>query len=136
MSDRFVAMMARAGELHHDFHALSDHVTSLTDNQTALIDKVRAEGQAMREPLNRLCGSVQFQDVSRQQLEQVGQAMGRVAAHVAALAEAVTEDHSLPDSSVQQCLDTMAQRYVMQQQRDAHHEAAEDAPPAQAIELF
>ena len=48
------------------FEKLSHHMAMLNRFQADLIGEVHRRSEAMRDPLNTLCGSIQFQDVARQ----------------------------------------------------------------------
>jgi hypothetical protein len=84
-------------------------------------------------PLNTLCGSIQFQDVARQQLEQVSRALSMISDHFVALSGAIIHDGAPPDSSIAACLKLDPGSYVMEQQRAAHGQIRATAPK---IELF
>ena len=125
---------ARAQELQDSFEKLSRHMALLNDFQAALIAEVHRRSEAMRGPLNTLCGSIQFQDVARQQLEQVSRALSMISDHFVSLSNAIINEGAPPDSSIATCLSSILENYVMEQQRAAHRgEAAATAPK---IELF
>ena len=125
---------ARGRELQDSFEKLSTHIAILTQFQAALIGEVQSRGEAMRDPLNTLCGSIQFQDVARQQLEQVSRALSMISDHFVALSNAIIHEDTPPDSSIGSCLSGILENYVMEQQRAAHRgEALASAP---RIELF
>lgn len=125
---------ARAEELHRSFVSLAEHMHTLTEFQGSLINEVQRRGGAMRDPLNTLCGSIQFQDVARQQIEQVSAALSMISDHFVALSNAIINDDAPPDSSIAMCLSTILESYVMEQQRAAHRGASAAAAPK--IELF
>lgn len=125
---------ARADDLQRSFSRLSEQMNMLTQFQADLIAEVQQRGEAMREPLNTLCGSIQFQDVARQQLEQVSRALSMISDHFVALSNAIINNDAPPDSSIATCLSTILESYVMEQQRAAHRGQAVASNPK--IELF
>lgn len=125
---------ARADDLHRSFKALADHMNLLNQFQANLLSEVQTRGESMRHPLNTLCGSIQFQDVARQQLEQVSAALAMMSDHFVALSSAIINDDAPPSSSIALCLSTILESYVMEQQRAAHRGASAAAAPK--IELF
>lgn len=125
---------ARANDLRQSFDKLADHIALLNQFQAGLIHEVQDRGEAMRGPITTLCGSIQFQDVARQQLEQVSRALAMISDHFVSLSSAIIHDGAPPDSSIATCLASILENYVMEQQRAAHRgEAAATAPK---IELF
>ncbi|NML93524.1 methyl-accepting chemotaxis protein [Novosphingobium olei] len=125
---------AKAKALQDSFEKLSSHMALLNQFQAELIGQVQQRGEEMRTPLNTLCGSIQFQDVARQQLEQVSRALSMISDHFVSLSNAIIHDDAPPDSSIANCLASILENYVMEQQRAAHRgEAAATAPK---IELF
>lgn len=125
---------ARAGDLDRSFTALAEHMALLSRLQADLLQQVQTRGEAMRDPLNTLCGSIQFQDVARQQLEQVSRALSMISDHFVSLSNAIINDDAPPDSSIAHCLSTILESYVMEQQRAAHR--GQSAATAPKIELF
>ncbi|GHC90628.1 methyl-accepting chemotaxis protein [Novosphingobium pokkalii] len=125
---------ARTEDLQRSFAKLAEHMNTLNQFQADLIREVQRRGEDMREPLNTLCGSIQFQDVARQQLEQVSRALSMISDHFVALSSAIIHDGAPPDSSIATCLSSILGSYVMEQQRAAHR--GESAATAPKIELF
>ncbi|MBW7900866.1 MAG: methyl-accepting chemotaxis protein [Rhodocyclaceae bacterium] len=95
--------------------------------------------------------SVQFQDITRQQIEQVQRALYRLDAHCATLSQRIlaVEDQNFSYTPLSEHLDQLYGSYVMDTQRETHRESlrgagegAPSAPPAksggasQKIELF
>jgi methyl-accepting chemotaxis protein len=73
--------------------------------------------------------SVQFQDVTRQQIEQVIDALNRLDSHSAMLAQRLDEFEN-PDYEVRplsEHLDQIYSKYVMDSQRETHHAATGQA---------
>ena len=87
--------------------------------------------------------SVQFQDVSRQQIEQAVQALSQLDEHAGLLAERLRayEDPTFSYQPIAQHLETLYSRYVMESQRSTHQstlkrETASATPASSRIELF
>lgn len=87
--------------------------------------------------------SVQFQDVSRQQIEHAVQALSQLDEHAGLLAERLRayEDPGFTYQPIAQHLEALYSRYVMESQRSTHqstlkHETATAAPASSRIELF
>jgi hypothetical protein len=78
-------------------------------------------------------GAMQFQDIVRQRLQQVGEALERVGLHAGWLAEALQERREV-ESVEDTLLRQMTEAYVMDGQRQVHGKATTSAGPA--IELF
>ena len=86
--------------------------------------------------------SVQFQDVTRQQIEQVIDALNRLDNHSTLLADRLNQFEN-PDFTMQPLsahLDQIYSNYVMDSQRDTHHNATNSGAAAikagPKIELF
>ncbi|MDX9995118.1 MAG: methyl-accepting chemotaxis protein [Rhodocyclaceae bacterium] len=140
-----------ASAIDSQFHAKL-HSSSITAEQAALqsfadqlndlgksymevieheADVVRTIGESSQELtamfMDALAG-VQFQDVTRQQIEQVINALDRLDAHAAHLAERI-EQMENPQFVLQPLarhLDEIYSSYVMSSQRDSHHGALQD----------
>ncbi len=107
---------------------------------------VRSIGESSQELttmfMDALAG-VQFQDVTRQQIEQVINALDRLDAHAAHLAERI-EQMENPQFVLQPLarhLDEIYSSYVMNSQRDSHHGALQDGKTGSSadgpkVELF
>ncbi len=87
--------------------------------------------------------SVQFQDVSRQQIEQVSQALVQLDAHAVLLADRLRayENADFTYTPIAQHLEALYDRYVMEQQRTTHDNSLKrnSAAPVAAqsrVELF
>ena len=87
--------------------------------------------------------SVQFQDVSRQQIEQVMQALSRLDGYAGLLANRLRafDGPAFKYEPIAEHLQALYSRYVMESQRTTHqsvlkHETAGVAPVSSRIELF
>lgn len=81
-------------------------------------------------------GDMQFQDINRQLLEHVNEALSSLAEHFAQLYELINGQAPAPPMRLEQLLARWTENYVMHEQRLAHHrgvsEHAEAASPAGA----
>ena len=113
--------------------------------QASTIDTVRGSSERLSSMFMDALASVQFQDVTRQQLEHTVDSLTRLDSHLRVLAERL-EQSANPDFSytpLAEHLDEIYSRYVMDQQRQSHADAlgstpakAGDAPANNKIELF
>jgi methyl-accepting chemotaxis protein len=67
--------------------------------------------------------SIQFQDVTRQQIEQVQNALTRLDTHVVQLVEMMRSRDFTNAASIKEHIDQMFEGYVMETQRDVHNSA-------------
>jgi methyl-accepting chemotaxis protein len=104
---------------------LSGNFDLLIEHQRVVLEKVQAESEQIAQPILQLIGSIQFQDVTRQQLQLVSRAMQSMSSHSQQLA------HALQDIKNDVCVDTienqiekLASTYVMAEQRNIHNIAS------------
>lgn len=119
--------------------SLMDTLEVLVAHQREILVKAQQENEHIAQPVMALMGSIQFQDITRQQLAHVGRAMAVMNGHVARLRAAVEDPSQTIDTgSIQRELDQIFNDYVMARQRHAHTEVVggdkEEVGPA--IELF
>jgi methyl-accepting chemotaxis protein len=107
-----------------------------------IIEHVQTSNDGLVGKLAEALGQIQFQDVVRQRIEQVGKALQDLTEHTQMVAGKLTEDgwDGALDSTLEGRLDQHIGGYVMNSQRDAHaavrggsHQGSADGP---AIELF
>lgn len=79
--------------------------------------------QRVDEDILTSLAQMQFQDMNRQMLEQVGTALGSLSAHAASAHDLVgaSEDSALPRHTLNDLLERWRSDYVMAEQRLAHH---------------
>ena len=143
-------------EALHRFAAQLDDLgksyREVTEHEAAVMKTITDSSGKLADMFMSALASVQFQDVTRQQIEQVVDALNRLDEHSALLAERLEkpeeQNFELPPLSAH--LDEMYGNYVMDSQREVHHSAhrapahaspARAAAPADAaarpkIELF
>ena len=125
-----------------DIVALQARFTGSMLKSQALIDGVRDGHHDIVARLSDALGDVQFQDVMRQRIEHVQQALHDLDEHLQAIATQLAEGPWNPDAvgSLAEKLEQQVSRYVMHDQRVTHQSAtgrpvaAASAGPA--IELF
>ena len=115
----------------------------VTDHETQVMAQIRSSSQALAEMFMNALASVQFQDVTRQQIEQVAAALERLDSHANLLADRLKQlaDPHAEFKPLAQHLDQMYGSYVMSSQRDSHQASlgqAKDTSDAgrPKIELF
>jgi methyl-accepting chemotaxis protein len=108
----------------HTLGSLADDLTTIVSHQRDVLQKVEAESAAAARPIMELMGSIQFQDIVRQQLEQVERMAAMVDDHIGSLSDALTrQDAEFREISLTAKLEQMYDGYVMADQRQAHSQA-------------
>jgi methyl-accepting chemotaxis protein len=108
--------------------------------QREMLEKVHQESELIAKPIMDLIGAIQFQDVTRQQLDQVSSAMVSLSEHTGRL-KACVEGNEQDGSfeTLQTKIEEMFAQYVRAQQRNVHQAAvggAEHESTASVVELF
>ncbi len=123
--------------------ALGHSYEELMRHESDVLGQIRDSSQQLAAMFMEAQASVQFQDVSRQQIEQVMQALTRLDGHASLLAERLRafDDHDFKYEPIAEHLQALYSRYVMESQRTTHqsvlkHEKANAAPASSRIELF
>jgi len=120
--------------------ALTDNLTTIVSHQRDILQKVETEGVAIAVPIMDMMGSVQFQDIIRQQLEQLERTAETVDTHIRSIGEMLESRRDAPDTqTLSQKLDALFDTYVMADQREAHmaaHGQAESTDAGSLIEMF
>ena len=93
-----------------------------------MLSSINASGDRLAEMFMEALASVQFQDITRQQLEQVIDAIRRIEAHTQKVADVLQhgEDYAAADPEItplQDEFDALYSAYVMDQQREVHEHA-------------
>ncbi|MDR2838099.1 MAG: methyl-accepting chemotaxis protein [Azonexus sp.] len=112
-------------------------------HQTEVLRSILESSKQLASMFMDAQASVQFQDISRQQIEQVMAALSQLDEHAGLLAKRLRdyEDSSIAYAPITKHLEDMYGKYVMDSQRIAHHTSLQSAAPAQQaassrIELF
>jgi methyl-accepting chemotaxis protein len=124
---------------------LTDQLSRLLETQDGTILDVQQRGQEIASLVIDLLANLQFQDVTRQQVEHVAQVMTAIDDHNAELQTFLLSTESAQSiPGIQPLLDQLYSTYVMAEQRTAHAAAmgggVGEAPASGggtlAIELF
>ena len=103
---------------------LSDNLENIITHQRDVLVKIQEASEMIAHPIMALIGSIQFQDITRQELLHVSHGMEFVANHSGQL-RTVLEDfgqtHDL--DSTQAAIAELMAHYVMSQQRNIHSTA-------------
>jgi len=104
-------------------NALGKNYQDMTEHDALVLSQVRESSQTLSSMFMDALASVQFQDVTRQQIEQVINALERLDSHTAMLAErlAAFEDPNYEMRPLSSHLDEIYSSYVMNSQRDSHN---------------
>ncbi len=122
-------------DMQHRFSAASSSLLEI-------IEGVKAGHQDIVMRLTDALGQIQFQDVTRQRVEQVQKAQEELNAHLQNMADQLVDKAWDPQAMVtlRQRLDDQVSSYVMQSQRDTHTDvvgaAAAPVDDRPKIELF
>ncbi|MCK9284329.1 MAG: methyl-accepting chemotaxis protein [Rhodocyclaceae bacterium] len=114
----------------------------VTAHETEVLLKIRDSSSRLADMFMNAMASVQFQDVTRQQIEQAVDALNRLDSQAEQLAERLekADDPNFELSPLSQHLDQMYSSYVMSSQRQSHDGALGRAGTAAAagpkVELF
>ncbi len=119
---------------------LTENFDQLIGHQRDVMGKVHSESERIAEPILQLIGSIQFQDVTRQQLQHVSRSMDMIGRHSHQLGLNLHDD-GLDQQifGIEAEIEASLAGYVMSQQRNIHNRStgaddAEDKGPL--IELF
>ncbi len=102
---------------------LGRNYQEMTAHDAAVLAEVRDSSQSLSAMFMDALASVQFQDVTRQQIEQVINALERLDGHAVLLADrlAAFDDPNFEFRPLSAHLDEIYSSYVMNSQRDSHH---------------
>jgi methyl-accepting chemotaxis protein len=122
---------------------LGESYEELMRHEAGVLAQVVESSSQLAQMFMEAQASVQFQDVSRQQIEQVMQALSQLDEHANLLSERLRayEDANFVFTPIAQHLESLYSHYVMESQRTAHKTSLKrdttSAAPAQSrIELF
>ncbi|HJV26251.1 MAG TPA: methyl-accepting chemotaxis protein [Aromatoleum sp.] len=129
--------------------ALGTSYERLTERERMILSNVTDSSNRLSEMFMNAMASVQFQDVTRQQIDHVIKGLDRLDSHTAELAGALERgDDSNANAALiplSAQLDEIFDGYVMEQQRDTHQSTVKAAPdqpttpaarPSNNVELF
>jgi len=123
---------------------LGDGYQKLLSHDIEVLDSVQSSSSELAKMFMDTLASVQFQDITRQQIEQVIKALDKLDEHALILARRLqdSEQVEFEYTPLAQHLDELYATYVMDQQRHRHQHALGSEPAAAAatsspkIELF
>jgi methyl-accepting chemotaxis protein len=119
---------------------LSGSLSKLTAHEREILRKVEDESTSIASPIMDIMGSIQFQDIIRQQLGQLKLMSDAVGDQVESIGTMLESPHArMPETSLSERLDEMFSSYVMKHQRETHVAAmgrSMEKEPVAAIELF
>lgn len=100
---------------------LTTNLMLLLQHQREVLGRIKAENEDIAEPIMSMMGSIQFQDIVRQQIEQVVSMAMEVKAHIGAVKEGLHDPATLPEiETLTVRLEKLFSTYVMREQRDIH----------------
>ncbi|MEW6164412.1 MAG: methyl-accepting chemotaxis protein [Pseudomonadota bacterium] len=107
---------------------LGKNYQEMTQHDAEVLAQGRDSSQKLSAMFMDALASVQFQDVTRQQIEQVIDALNRLDGHAGLLAERLEafDDPHFELRPLATHLDEIYSNYVMSSQRDTHHSALQD----------
>jgi methyl-accepting chemotaxis protein len=113
--NQFADQLAELGRSYED----------ILRTQSSAMDTVRQSSEELASMFMDALASVQFQDVTRQQIEHTSDAIIKLDQHLAALAERLeqSDNPSFSYTPLAEHLDEIYSHYVMDQQRNTHDEA-------------
>ena len=127
--------------LHLDNMGSNYHRLMQRDEET--LAQLSNTSQTLSSMFMDVLASIQFQDVTRQQIEQVQNALSRLDRHVAQMVEMMRSKDFSNAASIKEHIDQIYEGYVMAKQRDVHAAAVGGNAPTggasaepQKIELF
>ena len=131
------------GQFSTQLQELGESYQELMQHETETLNQVQRSSTQLGNMFLEAQAGVQFQDVTRQQIEQVMQALKQLDEHAEGLAERlrVYEEPAANYTPLTRRLETLYSGYVMEQQRTSHdaslkREASKQASVKSNIELF
>ena len=131
------------GQFSTQLQELGESYQELMQHETETLNQVQRSSTQLGNMFLEAQAGVQFQDVTRQQIEQVMQALKQLDEHAEGLAERlrVYEEPTANYTPLARRLETLYSGYVMEQQRTSHdaslkREASKQVSVKSNIELF
>jgi methyl-accepting chemotaxis protein len=120
----------------------AQHLDSMGSNFNALMKRdegmlahISNTSNTLSSMFMDVLASIQFQDVTRQQIEQVQNALTRLDAHMAQMVEMMRSRDFSNAASIKDHIEQIYQGYVMDHQRDIHAQSMGSAQPERGIAL-
>jgi methyl-accepting chemotaxis protein len=142
--DNVEAERATLNDFSVQLNELGSSYIEAIDHGTNVVVTIRESSRRLAEMFMNALASVQFQDVTRQQIEQVVNALSRLDQHTQLLATRLEkfEEDDTEVPPLAEHLDQIYSSYVMDAQRDSHQQALGGSAPATSgssgpkVELF
>ncbi|HEX8988949.1 MAG TPA: methyl-accepting chemotaxis protein [Rhodocyclaceae bacterium] len=141
--DNVEAERATLNDFSQQLNGLGESYKEAIDHGTKVVVTIKDSSQKLAEMFMNALASVQFQDVTRQQIEQVIDALNRLDHHTGLLAARLErfDDGGADLPPLAEHLDQLYKNYVMDAQRESHEQALGNAAPATRssapkVELF
>ena len=131
----------RMAEISAQMKEMGLRFSEVVEYLYGLTTRLSATSETISNEVLETLGSLQFQDITRQQLELVSTSLHELDGHMKKLSDAAREGHvaSLDVGSLNDRLESMYSGYAMEQQRNTHAGVAGEGAKAGAapkIELF
>ncbi|MBS0369379.1 MAG: chemotaxis protein [Proteobacteria bacterium] len=103
------------------FHEVSDSYTNLLEHENRILGVFRESSRRLAEMFMETMASVQFQDVTRQQVGHVIEALERLDEHVLKLSACLNGSAAISDiPAMTEQIDRLFESYVMEREREEH----------------
>jgi methyl-accepting chemotaxis protein len=122
--------------------AMSSNYQQLMKRDEETLARLQRTSETLSSMFMEVLASIQFQDVTRQQIEQVQKALDRLDDHIAELVAMMRSRNYTKAYSLKERIDQIYEGYVMDKQRDVHASSVGGRPSVKAsveppkIELF
>jgi hypothetical protein len=117
--------------------ALTENLLTVVTYNRDVMHKVETESAAIGGPIMDIMAGLQFQDIIRQQLEQLDQMAGMVDSHLQSVgAGLANHEDGQGEATLLSKLDGQYGNYVMARQRQTHLEALGQGQPQAAVSLI
>ena len=121
---------AQLGEIAQHIQVMSDTLGDVVPYLGQLSSNMDAGMATVTEDIINTLGDMQFQDINRQLLEQINNALGSLSDHFSQIYELIDGQAPPPPEMLEELLARWTDNYVMQSQRVAHEAAMGRHAPA------
>ncbi len=132
----------RMGQISVQMQELGRRFAEVVDYLQGLTGRLNSTSEIISQEVLETLGCLQFQDITRQQLELVAGALGQLDSHMQVLADAARQGYVAPIELIplSDHLEAMSSGYAMEQQRATHASRSGSTAPVSAagpkVELF
>jgi methyl-accepting chemotaxis protein len=112
---------------------MSSNYRNLMKHDEAMLAQLSQTSQTLSSMFMEVLASIQFQDVTRQQIEQVQKAITRLDTHIAQLVSMMRSKDFNNTATIKEHIDQIYEGYVMDKQRDVHVSALGGVLPANCV---